>query len=180
MNNWHILTECYVDTLLVEELSHSQKGYNHQHSCTKVLNTMKTKLQDVSALGIIDDDKSVPKDLDAFLLLKQANAQLSILKHKDKPHYIVVISKAIEEFILKNAQNCDISLLDYGLPNNLNDFLKITKHLNSKREENNANIANLKHLFKAIKKNEKSDFHKLAQWIEIFKENPYHLNKELL
>jgi hypothetical protein len=41
MNNWHILTECYVDTLLAEVVSPPKKKYNHQHCCTKVLRTMK-------------------------------------------------------------------------------------------------------------------------------------------
>jgi hypothetical protein len=42
------------------------------------------------------------------------------------------------------------------------------------------NNPDLKRLFSALKQNENSDFHKLAQWIELFKKNPYNLNVNLL
>ena len=170
MNNWHILTECYVDTLLVEVISPPRKGYNHQHSCTKVLSTMKVKFQETVALGIIDDDKLEPKELENFSLLKQANEQLSIYKHKDKPHYVVKISKAVEDFILKNAKKCEIDLAAFDLPSDLEGLKKITKHINSLKD---AEIK-IKKAFTVLKLNEKSDFNLLAQWIELFKNNPYH------
>jgi hypothetical protein len=169
MTDLHILTECYIDTLLAEVLSPPKKGYNHQHSCTKVLKTMKEKLSNNVALGVIDDDKVKLKELENFHLLKQHNVHLAIYKHSERPHYIVKISKAAEDFILKNAQKCDISMLDYNLPDNLPDLAKQTKSIVTK------NNPDLKRLFSTLKQNKNSDFHKLAQWIEFFKKNPYDL-----
>jgi len=176
MNNWHILTECYVDTLLAKKLAPPTKGYNHQHCCTKVLRTMKEKFLNNAALGIIDDDKSQPKDLKDFSPLKIYNEHLSIHKHCDKPHYVVKIGKAIEDFILKNAEKCNITLSEYNLPSELEGLKKITKHINSLNEAE----TKFKKLFLTLKQNENSDFYKLAQWIELFKTNPYNLNIELL
>ena len=167
MNNWHILTECYIDTLLAEVLSPPKKGYNHQYSCTKVLATMKKNFQNDATLGIIDDDKHIPKDLENFCLLKKHNEQLSIYKHKVFPHYVVKIGKAPEDFILKNAEKCSVSMADYNLPNNLPDLIKLTKSITVK------NDPNLKRLFSVLKQNENSDFYKLPEWIELFKANPY-------
>ena len=64
--------------------------------------------------------------------------------------------------------------LGYNLPDNLSDLIKQTKDITVK------NNPDLKCLFSAIKQNENSDFHKLAQWIELFKENPYNLSIETL
>jgi len=105
--------------------------------------------------------------------LKKHNENLAIYKHHEKPQYIVKISKAAEDFILKNAKKCSISMADYNLPDQLSDLKKKTKDVTVKSDPD------LKRLFSAIKKNENSDFHKLAQWIELFKKNPYNLNVEL-
>jgi hypothetical protein len=176
MNNWYILTECYIDTLLAKTVSPPTKGYNHQHSCTKVLKTMEEKFSNNAALGIIDNDKSVPEDLNKFSLLKKHNEQLFVYKHKNKPHYVVKIGKAAEDFILKNAAKCNIVLSEYNLPADLEELKRITKHINSLKDAE----AKLKNLFSALKQNEISDFHKLAQWIENFKTDPFGINIELL
>ncbi len=174
MNDLHILTECYIDTLLAKVLSPPKKDYNHQHNCTKVLGAMKNSFQDKAAFGIIDDDKSAPKDLELFSLLKQHNKQLSIYKHDNKSHYVVKIGKAAEDFILKNAERCKITLSEYDLPSDLEELRKLTKHINSLKDAE----TKFKKLFSALKQNENSDFYKLAQWIEQFKISPYDLKIE--
>ena len=178
MNSWHILTECYIDTLLAEVLSPAKKGYNHQQCCTKVLGTMKEKFSNDAVLGIIDNDKFKPKDLADFSLLKKHNEQLSIYRHHDKSksHYVIIIGKAVEDFILKNVQKSNIELVEYDLPSDLDGLRKITKHTKSLKD---AEIK-FKKLFSALKQDENSDFYKLAQWIEFFKSDPYDLNIESL
>ncbi|GHT32006.1 hypothetical protein FACS189434_02840 [Bacteroidia bacterium] len=163
-----ILPECYIDTTLAETLVFPKRGYNHLKGCNKVLLEM-NKNQNNALLGIIDDDKFVPTLLKPFELLKKHNENLSIYKHNEKPHYIVKISKAAEDFILKNAEKCGISMIDYNLPDNLPDLIKRTKNIAVK------NDTDLKRLFTAIKQNENSDFSILAKWIEAFKTDPYHL-----
>ncbi|MDR0828799.1 MAG: hypothetical protein LBN95_01615 [Prevotellaceae bacterium] len=162
-----ILPECYIDTTLAETLAFPKRGYNHLKGCNKVLLEMNKK-QNNALLGIIDDDKFVPTLLKHFELLKKHNENLSIYKHKEKPHYIVKISKAAEDFILKNAERCGISMIDYNLPDNLPDLIRRTKNISVK------NDPDLKRLFSAIKQNENSDFFVLKNWLELFKENPYN------
>jgi hypothetical protein len=168
-----IFPECFIDTTLAETLSFPKRGYRHIKGCNKVLSEMNKKSNN-AVFGIIDDDKCVPALFNSFELMKKHNENLAIYKHNEKTHYIVKISKAAEDFILKNAEKCDISLTDYDLPNNLPDLIKITKVITAK------NSPDLKRLFKAIKQNKNSDFYKLAQWIELFKENPSNISVELL
>ncbi|MCL2327944.1 MAG: hypothetical protein FWC39_05450 [Bacteroidetes bacterium] len=167
-----ILPECFIDTILAETLSFPQRGYKHLKGCNNVLLEMKNK-SNYAVFGIIDDDKCIPAAFNPFELLKKHNENLAIYKHNEKPHYIVKISKAAEDFILKNAEKCGVSMIDYNLPDNLPDLIKRTKSIAVK------NDPNLKRLFSAIKQNQTSDFHKLAQWIEMFKENPYELETKL-
>ena len=133
---------------------------------------MREEFADKVAFGILDDDKSLPNDFISFSLLKKQNEQLFIYKHKEKPHYIVKISKAAEDFILKNAEKCNIKLTEFNLPSDLDGLKKRTKQANSLMD------TDLKHLFSVLKQNETSDFFKLAQWIRLFKENPYDINIE--
>jgi hypothetical protein len=159
--------------LLVKTLAPPQKRYNHQKSCNNVLKTMREELADKVAFGIIDADKKL-SNFDDFSLLKKHNEQLSIYKNKEKPHYIVKIGKAAEDFILKNAEKCNINLSEYNLPSDLENLKKQTKQFNSLQSPD------FKRLFSTLTQNENSDFYKLAQWIEIFKTNPYNFENKIV
>jgi hypothetical protein len=169
-----ILPECYIDTTLAETLAFPKRGYKHIKGCNNVLLEMNSRLKNEAAFGIIDDDKCVPVQFNSFKLLKKHNENLAIYKHNERPHYIVKISKAAEDFILKNAEKIGISLIDYNLPNDLPNLIKQTKGIAVKNNQD------LKKLFSVIKQNENSDFCVLARWIELFKENPYNMDSELL
>jgi len=128
-----------------------------------------------TALCIIDDDKKkTTKDFLNFVHYKTHNS-LTIYKHKSEPHYVITIGKAAENFILHCAEQCKILLEDYDLPTDLIELKKITKHTKSLEDTE----SKFKKLFLDIKQNENSDFCKLAQWIEMFKENPYNLDVKL-
>ncbi len=47
-----IIPECFLDTNLIESITHPDKGYNHQKGCNKVAGLMMDKLEDSFALGI--------------------------------------------------------------------------------------------------------------------------------
>jgi len=132
------------------------------------------KKSDNVAFGIIDDDKCVPALFNSFELLKKHSENLAIYKHSEKPHYIVKISKAAEDFILRNAEKCGISMTDYNLPDKLPALIRRTKNIAAKSDPD------LRRLFAVLKQNKNSDFYKLAQWIELFKANPYDLSTNLL
>ncbi|MDR2231492.1 MAG: hypothetical protein LBE56_00035 [Tannerella sp.] len=169
----NILTECFVDTLIIQTVISSKKEYNHQKGCNNVLKRMRIQFADKAAFGIIDDDKIVA-NFNAFSLLKKHNEHLAIYRHSDKPHYIIKIGKAVEDFIIHCAEQCDVSLADYNLPTDLNTLKKRTKRATL------LNDNDFKKLFSALQKNNKSDFRKLEQWIELFKANPYHVKVESL
>jgi len=173
MNSKHILTECYINTLLAEVVS-SLSGCNHQHNRPKVLKTMKEKFSDSVALCVIDNDM-LPKEKENYSLLEPTE-HLSIYKHKEKPHYIVTVGKkgkAAEDFILKNAQRCNITLAEYDLPTDLAGLRKLKRP--SVQE-----IKKFQKLFSTLKQHQHSDFHTLAKWIEQFKKDPYSLNAHSL
>jgi len=75
-----ILPECFIDTTLAETLSFPKKGYKHIKGCYNVLIEMNKKPNN-AVLGIIDDDKFVPKAFESFELLKKHNENLAIYKH---------------------------------------------------------------------------------------------------
>jgi len=74
-----ILPECFIDTALAETLSFPKKGYKHIKGCYNVLIEMNKKPNN-AILGIIDDDKLVPKALNS---LRQIRTNLST-KHCKK------------------------------------------------------------------------------------------------
>ena len=168
-----IFPDCFIDTTLAETLSFPKRGYKHIKGCNKVFIEM-NKNSNNAGFGIIDDDKCVPESFNSFELVKRHNENLAIYKHHEKPHYIVKVSKAAEDFILKNAKKCGISMTDYHLPDNLQDLIKQTKKITAK------NHPDFKHLFSTLKQNENSDFCKLAEWIDLFKENPYNLEDRIV
>ncbi|MDR0871988.1 MAG: hypothetical protein LBN27_00775 [Prevotellaceae bacterium] len=124
-------------------------------------------------MGIIDNDKDKQEVFNTFNCLQQFEL-FSIYQIGNKSHFIITIGakhKAIEDFILKNAEKCNISLSDYNLPTDLNGLKNITKQIRSVKDAE----LKFKRLFTAIKQNENSDFSILAKWIEAFKTDPYHL-----
>ena len=171
----NILTECYVDTLIAKTILFPKKDYNHKKGCNDVLKQIHTKFANQAALEIIDDDKTV-NNFNDFSLLKQHNEHLKIYKHNSKPHYIVKLGKAAENFILHCARQCCISLDEYDLPTDVAGLKEITKNIESLESSK----SKFKNLFLAIKQNKNADFHKLAQWIELFKADPYNLSKDSL
>jgi len=173
-----ILPECFIDTTLTETLSFPKKGYKHLKGCNNVLLEMNNNPQK-PLLGIIDNDKCTPPAFKSFELLKEHNESLTIYKHNERSHYIVTIGrkgKAIEDFILKNAERCDVVLAKYNLPSDLQGIKNITKHIQSAYDAQ----TKFKKLFSTLKQNQHSDFHTLAKWIEQFKATPYDLNANSL
>jgi len=168
-----ILPECFIDTTLAETLSFPKRGYKHIKGCHNVLLEMNKKPNN-AIFGIIDDDKCVPKAFESFELLKKHNENLAIFKHNERHHYIVKISKAAEDFILKNAERCGISMTDYNLPDNLPDLINKTKSIAVKTNPD------FKRLFTAIKQNQNYDFHQLSQWLENFKSDPYSFENQFI
>lgn len=148
MKDLYIVPECYVDTNLVESLLVTD-GVNHQKGCYAVANAMKSRsLNDTFAVGVIDFDteKTQPTYVREFAELAHSQ-HLILMKHNSKPHYLVMIKPAMDQFILDSAKEQGVSLFDFDLSSNLEDFKKQTKTVDSKYD------IRFKNLFKTIKGN---------------------------
>jgi hypothetical protein len=163
----HIITECYVDTIVIETALSAARGCNHQKGCNNVAKIMQSKLQNKFAIGIIDDDKRKHSYFNEFRQIAASNnAAVRLYRHNEKNHYFIVICPAMEQFIVDSAQQCGVSLTDYNLPAEVKQLADVTK---SKESKNNTD---LKNLISALKQQNSENICKLVQWIECLNANP--------
>ena len=131
--DFHIVPECYIDTNLAEYLLDSH-GVNHQKGCNAVAKKMmESNLKDQFSIGIIDNDKRQHSYVSKFTEIAHTQ-HITLLKHKERPHYFVRISPAMDQFILDCANELGVNLKDYGLPSELEEFTKVTKNVNAKND----------------------------------------------
>lgn len=147
MKDLDIIPECYIDTNLVETLLNIKgcwiDGVNHQKGCNTVAKTMMTVKKNVFALGVIDTDKRVPSYVEEFNVIGSFR-HISLMKHKDKDHFLLMINPAMDTLILACAAEVGIDLAKYDLTSELKAFTNITKDVDSKKD------ARFKRLFKDI------------------------------
>lgn len=149
-----IIPECNIDTNLVETLlkminlensNYDDYIVQHSHGIGEVTRTMQTakSLKDGFAIGIVDDDPKVPNYKKEFQEVAQS-PHLRLLKHPEKEHYLLVVSKAMESLINASAREQKINPSDYGFPENTKDYKKTTK------EDSSRTNPNYKNLFKKL------------------------------
>jgi len=158
-----IVPECYADTRLAEILMQS-KRCNHQKNLGQVANTLKNKLKDLPALGIVDDDKgSIPRYFSEFDLLLQTQ-DLKLLKHHNRNQYLIIICPAIKQCLLNTAKEEAVNQLDFGIKEGLKEFTNLTKsiHLGQSREFTD--------FVKALVKTEAPSIILLKKWLVDFKD----------
>ena len=73
------------------------------------------------------------------------------MQYLERRHLFIIISEAVEDFILAGAQELGVKLEDYGLPSELKELKKRTKSVKS------ANDPVFKKLFKRLRN--ATDFH---------------------
>lgn len=130
--NLFFIPECFVDTNLIKTLL-NVNDVNHQMGCNHVCKVMKEKFDDNFAVGIIDYDKKRPKYVDEFDEIASSE-HLTLLKHSNKPHYIIFVKPAVEGFILSCVENLGVNMNDYDLSGDIEGLKKITKNVNSDRD----------------------------------------------
>lgn len=160
----HIVPECYIDTNLAEYLLDSH-GVNHQKGCNAVAKKMmESNLKDQFSIGIIDNDKRQHSYVSEFEEIAHTQ-HFALLKHKERPHYLVRINPAMDQFILDCANEQGVNLKDYGLPAELEDFTKVTKDVNAK------NDYRFKSLFGALE--DSKELSKLRSVLNYLNDNQY-------
>lgn len=134
----YIIPECYVDTNLVETLV-CHVGCNHQKGCNQVAKVLKEKFSDRFAVGIIDADKRMPSYVNEFYEIG-ADKHLRLLRHKTRPHFLILVNPAIDTFILSCAREAKVNLRDYDLSPNLKEFTMQTKNVMSNKDPRFRNL----------------------------------------
>ncbi|GHT17912.1 hypothetical protein AGMMS4956_21450 [Bacteroidia bacterium] len=157
-----IITECYVDTLLMAIVTDTGKeSINHQYGCHNVAKVMQNRYYaNRPTIGVIDNDKKKPLYFAQFKNIDTHKDILVLWEHHQ--HRIISVgakNKSIESFILSAAQEGEINMADYGLPNTLEGLQDITKTNKSMNNEL------LKKLFRTLKDKSES-FRKLGQWLQ--------------
>lgn len=173
----HIIPECYIDTKLIKVLvPPNSKGYNHQKGCNNVVNVMKENFRDDFALGIIDNDKREVGYLEEFETIYTIENSLELYKHSEKHHWIIIICPAMERWIFNSLEELGLDIEEYGFPNDMKAFCKITKTATS--EEKDPNSAAFKTLFKDIKEAKAAIV--LAFWVSYLRDNNYEATEQEL
>ncbi len=175
--NFCVMPECYIDTNLIETIAPPERigsahGYNHKHSCNKVVDEMIGKLKDNFAVGIVDQDRRPLSRTSEFkLVVKKQN--LKLYKHKDKNHYLI-FHPPIEQWLLDESCAVGISLESYNLPTTLKELIDETKNEFSKKDPK------FKLLFRDLQKHNALGINLLANWTKYLKKHPYNADKHEL
>lgn len=170
---FNILPECYIDTKLIRVLVPPRKAYNHQKG-TNVLRRMERELADEFALGVVDEDVQDREYAQQFDLVLKTKDRLKLLKHPDRPHFLIYLCPAVEKWIISCADEARLSLLDYELPHDFDRLRKISK--TSKAETRDPNSGNFQQLFRALRKANPPSVAVLTFWITYLKDNPYSVD----
>ncbi len=171
-----IITECYVDSNLLETLVPTTTGYNKQHGCSNVVKLMQGRLRDSFAVGIVDKDKRELDYLKQFVKVDEVDGRLFLWRHAENKlhHYIIQISPEVEPWLLRIAGELGLKMEDYKLPNGLTDLYDYAKQRSSK------NDPNFRNLFSDFTKADHIVVNKLKFWITYLKQKNYKADiKEL-
>lgn len=164
-----VLPECYVDTNLVEYLLDA--GVNHQHCCNKVVAQLNTRFVDKFAIGIIDRDKVRLGYIQDCEEIAQTE-HLTLMKHRERPQYLILVAPAIDGFVLDCAKEQGVSPDDFGIPSELKGFTKLSKSVTANSDRR------FRSLFIAIRDNR--EIRSLKSTLEYLCKNGYSSDCQLL
>lgn len=169
MTALNIVPECYVDTKLAEILAESSTKFNHQKGHGNVANKMQFDVKNQFALGIIDEDTIKVRKAKYFSEFKNIKTEnsLTLQKHNELNHYLIIINPAIEKWLLENAKISGV------IPDNLGNELEDLKSFTKKKAiyKNQGFYVFVKKLIR----NQAPGIITLKLWIEQFLANEYLL-----
>lgn len=129
MPNLQILPECYADTALAQLFVPDVQTVVHIFGIPNVAKEMQEAAGHKDAgvrIGVVDNDKRVPPYLQTFDTIFEQNKVL--LKRKAQTEqYLIVIDKAIETFLLWNAEQTGLDVAAYGFVADVKLFGKALK-----------------------------------------------------
>ncbi len=129
MPKLQILPECYADTALVLLFVPDPLAVVHIFGIPNVAKEMKEDAERNSSelrIGLVDNDKRVPPYLLSFNTISAENKVL-LKRNEQTNQHLIVIDKAIESFLLWNAQQVNLNVTDYGFSTDIKTFGKALK-----------------------------------------------------
>jgi hypothetical protein len=150
------IPECYADTTLTDFFLRNKGLRMHQRGIAKVASIMeKSGSKYYRIVGIIDDDKRLPRYFNMFLEINRIGNV--ILRQKpNSEEYLIVIQPELERFLMNCSKKLNINLAEFNLPDSLEDFIAVTKNVAISDNHN------FKKLLKSLKDSE--DFKGLEQF----------------
>lgn len=96
---------------------------------------MRNASPDTVLIGFVDDDKRIPPYFDNFEIVNAGNRVLFKKKVKME-RYLIVVQRAIESFLLWNAEQVGIDLADFGFPTDIKLLGNRLKSIQIESDEN--------------------------------------------
>ncbi|MFN0049289.1 MAG: hypothetical protein ACKVOU_09215 [Cytophagales bacterium] len=126
-----IISECFAETALLKVFSSYLNvviDVQHEAGISNVAKSLQSANEGSDLLiGWIDNDKNaVPSYLKEFLVLVD-KTDYQLKKHISKNQFLIVISPAIEKFILNAVTRSQLKLYTFKIPDNLRELKKMTK-----------------------------------------------------
>lgn len=136
-----VIAECYADTLFINMLLRTviDHGANNDQVASKMKNNPTNNL----VIGIIDNDKKKPTYFKEFMIKESKHGlYFSIHEHPRKKHFFIIIDKAHEDFVLKCANQANLTQEKYAKFLNLDYLKKISKNIHVSSNEEYKNFLN--------------------------------------
>lgn len=128
---------------------------NHQFGIESVLKELRENFKNRVAVGIIDDDKLKPKDLDDFETVQENHGIKRLTKGK---HSVLIICPVLEDWVFQNAVAKNVDPAKYGFQTR-KDFQKACKRINV------ADNQQVKQFLNTLKQKRTPGFTQLKIWI---------------
>ncbi|MBE9460383.1 hypothetical protein ACFP1I_03275 [Dyadobacter subterraneus] len=135
MPDLRFLPECHADTTLVLFLTNNDPRVIHAPGYPEVGVTMRKANNNITLIGFVDDDKRVPPYFDDFEIIDSGD-KVILKKKLEKDQYLIIIQKAIESFLLWNADQVGIDLTNFGFPRDVKLLGNRLKSLQIEKDEN--------------------------------------------
>ena len=163
---FRIIPECHADTALARFFVPNVKQEDHANGSSNVASEMKRAgFSEVILIGLIDNDKlkHTPRYFDDFIEIERGQC-VSFRQKEDVrvEHYLIVLERAIETFLLYNAAQVGINVADFGFSEVQKEF---QKNLKSQQIEDSENYQSL---LKALRDQQAPDFIKIEAFLNQF------------
>lgn len=163
---FRIIPECHADTALARLFVANVKKEDHANGSSGVATEMKQEVSfDKVLIGLIDNDKlkHMPRYFDDFVEFERGK-RVSFRQKEDVrvEHYLIVLDKAIETFLLYNAVQVGINVADFGFSGIQKEF---QKSLKSQQIEDSENYQSL---LQSLRIQQAPDFVKIEAFLNQF------------